>query len=138
MKFDLVLRPELVRAVHKSDGFVFPSMDREARLVNRLSCDFTIFHTSNDKDLSRTFKYKIFRNVSMCTSLLSGLTLVLGEGVDSVLVVFGLPFPQTTSDQPETFPLLSKKDFYRFLGRSRDRCFVRSSSTEIDILHLNI
>ena len=58
----------------------------------------------------------------------------MGPSPPTPLVVFGLPFPQTTSDQPETFPLLTytvdtffdQKNFDRIPGRSRDRSFVRA------------
>ena len=39
------VRLELARAVRKSEGFVFPSMDRVTRLVNRLLHGIIIFQT---------------------------------------------------------------------------------------------
>ena len=70
----------------------------------------------------------------------------IGGGGFHSPVVFDLPFPRTTSDQPETFPLLfilwihnlAKNNFHRIPGKSHDRSFVRSTSTETNVLHRNL
>ena len=57
-------------------------------------------------------------------------------------VVFCLPFPQKTSDQPKTFQLFiytidtsfDEKNFHRIPGKSHDRSSVRNIFTETDVL----
>ena len=68
---DLFIRHELARAVHESEGFVFPSTYQVTRLVNSSLMASPIFKDFNETNFPQMLEYMIISNVSMFTSLLS-------------------------------------------------------------------
>ena len=65
--------PSFARVMLKSEGFTFPSTDSVTQSENSLLYDITIFMGLMKRNLPQRFKYMIFSNVLMFTSLLSGL-----------------------------------------------------------------
>ena len=62
MKPDLFVVPELAWAVHRSKGFVLPSMNQGTQLVNSVLHRINIFKGFNENKL---FSNVIFSNVSV-------------------------------------------------------------------------
>ena len=73
-KPDYFVQPKLARAVHKSEGLIFPSTDQVTRLVNSLLHGTTDFSECfNENEHFSHFKMHDFQPCFNVKSILSGL-----------------------------------------------------------------